>query len=127
MIAGARHKVFFSGDSGLTDEFQHIGATLGPFDLVMLEIGAWHPSWGDIHLGPENALRAHQWLQGKTLLPVHWGTFNLAIHAWDEPAETLWTGAQARDIRLLTPKLGEVVEPARVEVPKAWWRDVKPR
>jgi L-ascorbate metabolism protein UlaG (beta-lactamase superfamily) len=126
VIAGARHKLFFSGDSGLTDEFQQIGATFGPFDLVMLEIGAWHPSWGDIHLGPENALRAHEWLQGKTLLPVHWGTFNLAIHAWDEPAETLWAGAQARGIRLLTPSLGEVVEPARVEVPRAWWRELQP-
>jgi L-ascorbate metabolism protein UlaG (beta-lactamase superfamily) len=125
VIAGARHKLFFSGDSGLTDEFQQIGASFGPFDLVMLEIGAWHPSWGDIHLGPENALRAHEWLRGKTLLPVHWGTFNLAIHAWDEPAETLWKGAQERGIRLLTPSLGEVVEPARVDVPRAWWRELQ--
>jgi L-ascorbate metabolism protein UlaG (beta-lactamase superfamily) len=127
VIAGPRHKLFFSGDTGLTEEFQKIGATFGPFDLVMLEIGAWHPSWGDIHLGPENALRAHEWLQGKTLLPVHWGTFNLAIHAWDEPAETLWTGAESRGIRLLTPKLGEAVEPARIEVPQAWWRELQPR
>lgn len=127
VIAGPRHKLFFSGDTGLTDEFQQIGATFGPFDLVMLEIGAWHPSWGDIHLGPENALRAHEWLQGKTLLPVHWGTFNLAIHAWDEPAETLWAGAASRGIRLLTPKLGEVVEPARIDVPQAWWRELQPR
>ena len=125
VIAGPRHKLFFSGDTGLTDEFQQIGATFGPFDMVMLEIGAWHPSWGDIHLGPENALRAHEWLQGKTLLPVHWGTFNLAIHAWNEPAETLWTGAESRGIRLLTPKLGEVVEPARVERPHAWWRELR--
>lgn len=127
VISGARHKLFFSGDTGLTDEFKHIGTTFGPFDLVMLEIGAWHASWGDIHLGPDNALRAHEWLQGKTLLPVHWGTFNLALHAWDEPAETLWNGAQERGVRLLTPQLGEVVEPARVEVPRAWWRELRQR
>jgi L-ascorbate metabolism protein UlaG (beta-lactamase superfamily) len=125
VIASARHKLFFSGDTGLTEEFQHIGATCGPFDLVMLEIGAWHASWGDIHLGPENALRAHEWLQGKTLLPVHWGTFNLALHAWDEPAETLWNGAAEGGIRLLTPKLGEAVEPARVEQANAWWRELR--
>jgi L-ascorbate metabolism protein UlaG (beta-lactamase superfamily) len=124
VIAGAQHKLFFSGDTGLTDEFQHIGQSFGPFDLVMLEIGAWHPSWGDIHLGPENALQAHQWLRGKQLLPVHWGTFNLAIHAWDEPAETLWTGAQTRGIQLLTPQLGEAVEPARSGTPRAWWREL---
>ena len=71
------------------EQFEDIGAKHGPFDLVMLEIGAFHPSWGDIHLGPENALKAFQMLGGGTLLPVHWGTFNLALHAWDEPAETL--------------------------------------
>jgi L-ascorbate metabolism protein UlaG (beta-lactamase superfamily) len=127
VIETERSKVFFSGDSGLTDEFQQIGAQLGPFDLVMLEIGAWHPSWGDIHLGPTNALEAFTWLRGKALLPVHWGTFNLAIHPWDEPAETLWNLAAARGSRLFTPKLGEVLEPARVEIPNAWWRQLRSR
>ena len=51
-----RHKVFFSGDTGLTPEYAEIRQRLGPFDLVMLEVGAFHPAWGDIHLGPENAL-----------------------------------------------------------------------
>ena len=37
---------------------------LGPFDLVMLEVGAFHPAWGDIHLGPENALKALALLGG---------------------------------------------------------------
>ena len=52
------HAVFFSGDTGLTTEYATIRERLGPFDLVMLEVGAFHPSWGDIHLGPENALEA---------------------------------------------------------------------
>lgn len=124
VIATERHKLFFSGDSGLTDEWKQIGAAFGPFDLVMLEVGAWHPSWGDIHLGPTNALEAHGWLGGKALMPVHWGTFNLGIHAWDEPAETLWGLAEARGVRLFTPKLGEVLEPAAVERPNAWWREL---
>jgi len=127
VIEGVTRKVFFSGDTGLTDEFQLIGAKYGPFDLVMLEIGAWHPSWGDIHLGPANALTAHQWLRGKTLLPVHWGTFNLAIHAWNEPAETLWTLAETQGVKLLTPTLGAVVEPSRLETPTAWWRALATR
>ncbi len=56
------------------------------------------------------------------LLPVHWGTFNLALHAWNEPAETLLALAAPRGVRVLTPGLGEAFEPARVEGPKAWWR-----
>ena len=88
-VRGPRHSFFFSGDTGLTPEYADIAARLGPFDLVMLEVGAFHPSWGEIHLGPENALEAHALLGGGAFLPVHWGTFNLAIHAWDDPAETL--------------------------------------
>ena len=53
VIASERRKVFFSGDTGLTSQFEAIGTTHGPFDLVMLEVGAYHPSWGSIHLGPE--------------------------------------------------------------------------
>ncbi|MEI2623294.1 MAG: MBL fold metallo-hydrolase [Giesbergeria sp.] len=89
VIASPRHRVFFSGDTGLTTEYARIRERFGPFDLVMLEVGAFHPTWGDIHLGPENALKALDLLGGGAFLPVHWGTFNLAMHDWDEPAETL--------------------------------------
>lgn len=115
-------KVFFSGDTGLSDQFAQIGADHGPFDLVMLEIGAFHPSWGGIHLGPENALKVFRMLGGGTLLPVHWGTFNLALHAWDEPAETLLRAAAAAQLRVLTPQLGAPVEPEHLEGPSPWWR-----
>ena len=89
VMRSENHSVFFSGDTGLTGEYALIRERLGPFDLVMLEVGAFHPSWGDIHLGPENALKAHALLGGGAFLPVHWGTFSLAMHDWDEPAETL--------------------------------------
>ena len=89
VIRSPRHSVFFSGDTGLTSEYRTIGERLGPFDLVMLEVGAFHPAWGDIHLGPKNALDALQMLGGGAFLPVHWGTFCLAMHAWDQPAEEL--------------------------------------
>ena len=68
-IRSPRHGVFFSGDTGLTSEYATIRERLGPFDLVMLEVGGWHPSWGDIHLGPHNALQAHTWLGGGALAP----------------------------------------------------------
>ena len=99
-----------------------IARRAGPFDLVMLEVGAFHPAWGDIHLGPENALEALALLGGGSFLPVHWGTFNLAIHAWDDPAETLLKLAPARGAHLVMPRLGEAVEPSRVETVEPWWR-----
>jgi len=123
-VRGPRRAFFFSGDTGLTDEFKEIGARLGPFDLAMFEIGAWHPKWGDIHLGPENALKAHALLGSGALLPVHWGTFSLALHAWNEPAETLWRLAEEQRVRILTPQLGAPFEPGQIDVPQPWWREI---
>ncbi|HEX6245702.1 MAG TPA: MBL fold metallo-hydrolase [Polyangiales bacterium] len=125
-VHGPRHSFFFSGDTGLTTEFQDVRKRLGAFDLVMLEVGAFHPSWGDIHLGPDNALTALEWLGGGAFLPVHWGTFDLGLHPWDEPAEQLLTAAPRRDVQLLMPRLGEAIEPAHAQqlVPAAWWRTI---
>jgi len=120
----AKHAVFFSGDTGLTTEYASIAERLGPFDLVMLEVGAFHPAWGDIHLGPVNALKALQLLGGGAFLPVHWGTFSLALHAWDEPAEVLLTQGPAQGAQLLMPRLGEAVEPAHEHALVPWWRGV---
>ena len=124
VLRTARHRVFFSGDTGLTTEYELIRQRLGPFDLVMLEVGAFHPSWGDIHLGPENALKAWQLLGGGAFLPIHWGTFSLALHAWDQPVEALLAQAPALGVPLLMPRLGEPVEPCQVEAAMPWWRGV---
>jgi L-ascorbate metabolism protein UlaG (beta-lactamase superfamily) len=122
VIRTDKHRLFFSGDTGLTDEFAAIGKKLGPFDVTMLEIGAWHPAWGDIHLGPANALKAFDLLGGGALMPVHWGTFDLALHAWNEPAETLLELAAESKQRVLTPVLGRPFEPSLVFEPEPWWR-----
>jgi L-ascorbate metabolism protein UlaG (beta-lactamase superfamily) len=124
VVQSERRKVFCSGDTGLTPAFADIARAHGPFDLVMLEVGAFHPAWASIHLGPENALEAFSMLGGGTLLPVHWGTFNLALHDWDEPAETLLRLAPARGARVLTPRLGAPFEPEHVDGPTPWWREV---
>jgi L-ascorbate metabolism protein UlaG (beta-lactamase superfamily) len=125
VFQGERHRVFFSGDTGLTTEYQAIRDRLGPFDLVMLEVGAFHPSWGDIHLGPANALAAHRLLGGGVLMPVHWGTFALATHAWDEPVETLLAQADPGEAHLLLPRLGEPVEPVERRPATPWWRALR--
>jgi L-ascorbate metabolism protein UlaG (beta-lactamase superfamily) len=122
VIETPQHRVFFSGDTGLTSEYAAIRERLGPFDLVMLEVGAFHPSWGDIHLGPENALKALQYLGGGAFLPVHWGTFSLALHDWDQPAETLLQLAPQQGAQLLMPRLGQAVEPSHGELAAPWWR-----
>lgn len=124
VVESARHRVFFSGDTGLTTEYAAIRERFGRFDLVMLEVGAFHPSWGDIHLGPDNALEALALLGGGAFLPIHWGTFALAMHEWDAPAETLLARGPQQGAQLLMPRLGEAVEPAHGTPATPWWRGV---
>jgi L-ascorbate metabolism protein UlaG (beta-lactamase superfamily) len=130
-VAGPRHRVFHSGDTGPFPGFAAIGLAHGPFDLTLVKIGAYGETWPDIHLTPEQAVDAHAKLRGRTLLPIHWGTFNLAFHAWDEPAERVVAAAAAGGARLVMPKPGESIEPttapATAPVVRPWWRAVRER
>ena len=125
-VAGRGHRVFHSGDTGPFAGFADIGAAHGPFDLTLIKIGAYGETWPNIHLTPEQAVEAHAQLRGRLLLPIHWGTFNLAFHAWDEPAERVVVAAVA-GTRLVVPKPGESVEPATARPVEAWWRAVRGR
>ena len=122
VVRGPRHAVFFSGDTGLSGEYAAIRARLGPFDLALLEVGAYYPAWGDMHLGPDHALQALALLGHPPLLPVHWGTFALALHDWDQPAERLLELAPRAGAQLVMPRLGEAVQPAHAERVQPWWR-----
>jgi L-ascorbate metabolism protein UlaG (beta-lactamase superfamily) len=124
-IAGPAHRVFHSGDTGPFAGFPAIGAQHGPFDLTLIKIGAYGETWPDIHLTPEQAVDAHAQLRGSTLLPIHWGTFNLAFHAWDEPAERVVAAAGAGGARLVMPRPGESIEPASAPPVQPWWRRVR--
>ena len=123
VVAGPKHRIFFGGDSGMFPGFAEIGEKLGPFDVTMLEIGAYHDNWGDIHLGPRNALKAHSALRGNMLLPIHWGTFTLAFHGWDAPVRELIQEAEGKDVRLLVPEPGTSVHPGGDTMIANWWEN----
>lgn len=93
VIAGPGHRVFFGGDTGYHSGFAEIGARFSGFDLTVLPIGAYSRYWPDIHMDPEQAWQAHGDLGGKLLLPIHWATFNLALHDWAEPVQRLIAAA----------------------------------
>ena len=122
VIAGPAHRVFHSGDSGFFAAFEEIGAKHGPFDLAMIKIGAYDESWPDIHLDPEQAVRVHEMVRGGVLLPIHWGTFNLAFHAWSEPADRVVAAAAGAKVPLVMPRPGQQVEPANLPALDLWWR-----
>jgi L-ascorbate metabolism protein UlaG (beta-lactamase superfamily) len=115
--------VYYSGDTGLFPGFKEIGERLGPFDLTMIETGAYNRNWPDWHLGPEQAVVAHQWVRGRRLLPLHWGLFNLARHNWTEPMERVLTASERLNLPVLTPRPGQPFEPGISELGK-WWPDL---
>jgi L-ascorbate metabolism protein UlaG (beta-lactamase superfamily) len=122
-VLGRTHRAFFGADGGFDPLYGAIGEVLGPFDLTMLEIGAFDPAWAHIHLGPENALRAHRLLRGAALLPIHWGTFSLAPHAWFDPPERVLAAATEEECRVFIPRIGGTVDVAAPADPHPWWRE----
>ncbi|MER8029269.1 MBL fold metallo-hydrolase [Streptomyces bauhiniae] len=128
VVAGERHRVYHSGDTGYFDGFKDIGAAHGPFDVTMIQIGAYSPYWPDIHMTPEEGVRAHLDLQSDTphgvLLPIHWGTFNLAMHPWAEPGEWTKDAGEALGQLVASPRPGEPFEPDGRVPSDAWWRSV---
>ena len=121
-LQGPTSSAYFSGDSGYGPHFAEIGRQLGPFDLTMLEVGSYDPAWPDVHLGPEQALKAHRDVRGRHLLPVHWATFVMGNHGWTEPGERLLAARTDAD-SLLLPRPGQrVITGEDAELPRErWW------
>lgn len=123
-LLGPAHRVYYSGDTGFFPGLADIGARLGPFDLAMIEAGAYGRGWPDWHLGPEQAVSAGQLVQAKALLPVHWGLFNLAYHGWTEPAERVLLAAGKAGLRTVVPKPGQSIEPTVAGAVARWWPEL---
>jgi L-ascorbate metabolism protein UlaG (beta-lactamase superfamily) len=121
---GPAHRVYFSGDTGLFPAMRDIGERLGPFDLTMIEAGQYDRAWPDWHAGPEQAVRAHQLVRGRVMLPVHWGLFTLAYHGWTEPIERVIVAAGRSGVPLIVPRPGASVEPSANATLERWWPEV---
>jgi L-ascorbate metabolism protein UlaG (beta-lactamase superfamily) len=123
-MIGASHRVYYSGDTGLFPAMRDIGEQYGPFDLTMIEIGQYNQAWPDWHIGPEQAVKAHRWVNGKLFLPVHWGLFELASHGWTEPIERAVAEAKKTEVAIVTPKPGQSVTTDAPPTPSRWWPEL---
>jgi len=125
IVRSKTKSMYYSGDTGYADHFAMIGETYGPFDLTLIKVGAYGDSWPDIHVNPEQAIKAHTEVKGTVLLPVHWATFPLALHPWDEPVIRAIKAAKQNNVRIITPKIGELVDMDQPFASQAWWEGVK--
>ena len=114
-------RLFFSGDSGYFDGFRQIGERHGPFDVTLIETGAYNKDWPDVHMQPEQTMQAHIDLKGKWLLPVHNGTFDLALHAWHEPFDRIVALAARQGVPIATPEMGQLLNLKQPEAGGKWW------
>lgn len=121
---GSTHRAYYSGDTGLFPALRDVGDKLGPFDVTMIEVGEYGRAWPDWHLGPEQAIAAHQMLKGRVMLPVHWGTFALAYHGWTEPIERAIAAAHTAGVTLVAPRPGQSFEPSAPPPVERWWPDL---
>ncbi|BBQ00909.1 hydrolase (plasmid) [Burkholderia sp. SFA1] len=117
-------RVFFSGDTGYFDGFRTIGERLGPFDVTLIETGAYDAQWPYVHMQPEETVQAHVDLRGRWLVPIHNGTFDLAMHPWQEPFERVTGLALARGVAVATPRMGERLDLDAPHRGERWWREV---
>jgi L-ascorbate metabolism protein UlaG (beta-lactamase superfamily) len=126
VIEGPEHRVFHSGDTGYGPHFAEIGRRLGPIDLSLIKIGDYgnDAAWEFIHMVPEDSIRAHADVRARTLLPIHWGTFQLSYHAWDAPIRRALRAANARGVEMVTPRLGEVVTVGQPFESVRWWENL---
>ena len=71
---------------------------------------------------PEQSLQAHLDLRGRCMLPIHNGTFDLAMHTWDDPFEQVLRHAAERGVSVTTPMMGERVDMKAPQEGSRWWR-----
>ncbi len=106
-MIGQSSKVYFGADSGYSPNFNEIGERLGPFDLAMLECGAYSEYWPHIHMLPEETAQAFADVNARVWMPIHWAKFNLSIHPWKEPVQRLLAAAGNNAQRVATPRIGQ--------------------
>ncbi len=123
VIESTDSKLFFSGDSGYFEGFKAIGERFGPFDLTLIETGAYDRDWPTIHMTPEQSLQAHLDLKGKQMMPIHNGTFDLAFHSWYEPLQRISELAQQSQVALITPVMGQIITLDNIPATYSWWKN----
>ncbi len=100
---------YYTGDTGMMPTFEEIGKRFGPFDLTLTQLGAYGENWPLIHMTPEEAVKSHKMVQGIKMLPIHWGTFNMAFHAWDEPYLRAQKAAKEENVDMIETIPGSII------------------
>lgn len=114
-------KIFIGGDSGYDRQFKKTGETYGPFDLAFLECGQYGKNWPEIHMFPEETVKATKDLRAEILFPVHWGKFALANHPWNESILRMSVEAKKQQQKFVSPMMGQPYVLGERFEQTEWW------
>ncbi|SOE19680.1 L-ascorbate metabolism protein UlaG, beta-lactamase superfamily [Spirosomataceae bacterium TFI 002] len=123
VITGSKDNIYFSGDGGYGPHFKEVGEKYGPFNFAMMECGQYNEKWADIHMMPEETVQAAIDVKSELFMPIHWGSFTLALHSWTDPVERVIAKANELQMPIYIPRIGEEIIIGK-EMPRSkvkWW------
>ena len=126
VLSDGRYKIFESGDSGWDDHFQRIGEKYGSFDLAFIEAGQYNVRWPSVHMKPEESFETAKAVGAKLVVPIHWGTFVLSSHPWDDSVQRMVKAAGDSQIEIITPYIGETVPFSNIlDYQERWYQPIR--
>ncbi len=106
--------IYFSSDTGYGSHLAEVGRLFPKIDYCLMGVGAYKPEWfmSPSHISPTNAVKAFHEMKARTLIPMHYGTFDLADEAPGDPRRVLDSLQQAGQIKgqLKLLNVGEILE-----------------
>ncbi|MBQ3373403.1 MAG: MBL fold metallo-hydrolase [Oscillospiraceae bacterium] len=116
------HRVYYTGDGGYNSVFDSVRERLGAPELMLAECGQYDTAWASIHMFPEETVQAGIDAGAEWLIPVHWGSFSICNHAWDDSIRRVTAAAKNRDLLLATPQIGQTVVFSDIaSYTEHWW------
>ena len=123
-ISGGSRRIYYTGDGGYCEVFRNVRERLGAPDLMIAECGQYDPAWAGVHMFPEETMLAGLDCGTSWLIPVHWGTFSICNHAWDDPIRRVTAAAEASGLSLAAPRIGQTAEYSQIiRHTTRWWEE----
>ena len=127
-MENAHHRVYYTGDGGYYAVFGEIRERLGAPVLMIAECGQYDPRWAKSHMFPEETVQAGLDAGTEWLIPVHWGSFCICNHAWDDSIRRVTAAADGTALRLAAPQIGRTVDMSELaSCSEHWWEDFEDR
>lgn len=121
-IESGQRRVYYTGDGGYYEVFSEARSRLGAPELMIAECGQYDSAWAKIHMTPEQTVQAAVDAGAGWLIPVHWGSFCICNHAWDDSIRRVTAAADTAGVLIAAPEIGRTVDyDALSDCTDNWW------